>query len=354
MPDPSKTEAATPKRKKEAREGGQIARSQEINTVLILLFALIVLKMVSLTFFFSFEKLFTYYLGHLGEFHWTPARVLFDLRKLAAQMLILISPLFLAVIVAGLAAGFAQAGFFITFKPLMPKFSKLNPITGLGRIFSKQGFAELLRSTIKIFAVGFVAYLTLKQHFPQLLFLEEMGLKQGLFMTAGIVYQLIFRVLMAAALIAVLDFLYQKFQFEQNLKMTKEEVKEELKQAEGDPRTRSRIRAKQRQMGMRRMMQSVPEAVVVITNPVHLAIALKYTEEMPAPIVLAKGAGFVAEKIKEIAKEKDILIIEKPPLARMLFKVDIGKYIPSQLYQAVAEIVAYIYQIKPGLLNSKD
>lgn len=352
MADPSKTESATPKRRREARERGQIARSQEVNTFLIMLLFLITLRFFARTLLDELLAFSTHYLGHLSHFQWTPELLESNVLFFMYNLIRFVFPFFIAAAIGGLVAGIAQAGFSFSLKPIAPKFSAINPIQGVQRIFSMYGLINLLKAVVKIVVVGWVSYATVRKRFPGLMLLSDMPLKQGLLLLSDVIYQLLFRIIVIMAVLAVLDFLVQKRQFEENLKMTKQEVKEELKQMEGSPQTRSRIRAKQRQMAMRRMMAEVPKAVVVVTNPTHLAIALQYEEALAAPRVVAKGAGFIAERIREIAREHKIPILEKPPLAQAIFKsVEIGRFIPPNMYHAVAEIIAYVYQLKASARN---
>ncbi len=352
MADPSKTEPATPKRRQQARDSGQIARSTEVNTFLVLLFTLTTLRYTVHSYLSNLEMVAKHYLGHLGSFEWSLSLFRSNLIYMVLQALTIVYPVFLAAAMAGLLAGMFQAGLKISLRPIMPNPGKLNPLNGFKRVFSLHGLTEFPKSTIKIFLVGLIAYTTVKKRFGELLLLGNIELKLGLLLICDIVYQLIVRILIVLAILAILDYLYQKRQFENNMRMTKTEIKEELKQAEGDPQIRSRIRAKQRQIAMRRMMQEVPKAVVVVTNPVHLAIALKYEDDMAAPQVIAKGAGFIAERIKEIAKENKIPILERPPVAQLLFRtVDLGKFVPPELYHTVAEIIAYVYQLKGVLVG---
>jgi flagellar biosynthetic protein FlhB len=231
---------------------------------------------------------------------------------------------------------------------LTPKASKIDPIKGFGKIISKRSLAELGKAIFKIIIVGWAAFSTLKNDIYLLLPLMYQEKTHIISMLGDISFRVIIRCSCVIFFLAILDYIYQKWEFEQNLKMTKQEVKDEFKQTEGDPLVKSRIRSIQREMARRRMMEEVPKADVVITNPTHLSVALRYSHEenMTAPRIVAKGANNVAFKIREVAKKHDIPLIENKSLAQNLYKLDIGEEIPPQFYQAVAEILAYVYGLK--------
>lgn len=350
MAEPGRTEQATPRRRGEARQRGQVAKSMEVNTVLVLLLGFLVIK-------WSSVPMYNLLSANMREFLSNAYRMSFSVEStpsiityLLYQILKITAPIMGACFLGGLIAGFSQAGFLMTFVPLKPQFSKLNPITGLSRFFNPQMLIELLKSTIKFIVVAFVVYMTLRNKLPVLVDMWHMEARQAFFTIGGIVYLLSIRIILTMLVIAVLDYIYQRYSFEQNLKMTKEEVKEEMRQSEGDPMVKGRIRQKQREITRRRMMAAVPEAQVVVTNPTHYAVALKYTESMEAPKVIAKGSGFIALKIKEVAETNRIPIMQNPPIAQTLYKtVDIGQFVPPGLYHAVAEIIAYVYKVKGGV-----
>jgi flagellar biosynthetic protein FlhB len=241
-----------------------------------------------------------------------------------------------------------QIGFQISTEAMSLKLSKLDPISSMKRFVSLKSLIELGKSIIKILFVGGIAYLVVKSDLKEFPYLVQQEVGQIILFIAKVSLKLFFFVCLAMIVLAILDYIYQRWQYEQDLKMTKQEVKDEFKQTYGDPKVKARIRGVQQEMARRRMMEAVPEADVVITNPTHLAIALKFdAREMIAPRVVAKGAGFVAERIREIAAENQIPIIEEKPLAQALFKmVEIGGYIPAELYRAVAEVLAYVYRLK--------
>ncbi len=258
-------------------------------------------------------------------------------------------PVGLAILTVGVLVNYLQTGGVFTLEPLKMKFDRLNPLAGLKRMFSPQKFIDLFKALFKIIGVFIIIWNTFKSKvFP----LAESNVYHPPLEMAGLLWQLMFTIVLRIALLllalAIFDFYYQRWQYRKSLRMTKKELQDELKQTEGDPLVRSRIRQKQRQLSMRRMMQEVPKADVVITNPTHLAIALKYeAEKMAAPQVLAKGEGHIAAKIKEIATEHGIPLVENKPLARTLYQtVEIGEQIPPNLYQAVAEVLAFVYKLR--------
>lgn len=350
MAEPGRTEKATPRRRGEARQRGQVAKSMEVNTVLVLLLGFLVVKWSSVPMYNLLSANMRDFLSNAHSMSFSAENTPTILSYLLYLVLKITAPVMGACFLGGLIAGFSQAGFLMTFAAIKPQFSKLNPIAGFSRFFTAQALVELLRSTIKFIVVAFVVYITLRNKLPVLVDMWHMEARQAFFTIAGIVYALSIRIILTMLVIAILDYMYQRYSFEESLKMTKEEVKEEMKQSEGDPMVRGRIRQKQREITRRRMMAAVPEAQVVVTNPTHYAVALKYTESMDAPKVIAKGAGFIALKIKEVAETNRIPIMQNPPIAQTLYKtVDIGQFVPPALYHAVAEIIAYVYKVKGGV-----
>ena len=348
--DDEKTEEATPKKKSEARKKGQVPQSAELSTVCTLMVGFLVINAFSNGFITRIYE----YMRHSFS-----ADVLNkNLTDLSVHNLFTTSLLFILtcfipigifVLLGGVAAHLLQTGWLFTTETLKFKFDKLNPIAGFKRIFSPKSLIQLLKA---VFKLSIVVWVIIGTYRDQALPLAELSLLTPSLQTAAKIWRIIFNMIIRICLIllvlAVLDYMYQRFEYRRSLRMTKQEVKEEHKQAEGDPLVKSKIRQRQRQMAMRRMMQQVPKADVVITNPTHLAIALLYDEnKMTAPQVLAKGEGFIANKIKELAKEHRIPLVENKPLARMIYKtVEIGDFIPSNLYQAVAEVLAFVYNLR--------
>jgi len=253
----------------------------------------------------------------------------------------------LVLCIIAILSNYLQTGLIWSVETLTPKMSKINPIEGVKKMFSMRSLVELAKSIAKILIVGWAAFSVLKDNVSHLIPLVYQGKAQIISMLADISLQVTTRCCYVIAILAILDFLYQKWDFEKNLKMTKQEVKDEFKQTEGDPMIKSRIRSIQREMARKRMMQEVPKADVVITNPTHLAIALRYDlENMISPMIVAKGANKVAFRIKTLATENHIPVVENRTLAQNLYKLDIGEEIPPHFYQAVAEILAYVYSLK--------
>ena len=348
-PNQDKTEKATPKRRQDARKKGQVAQSRELPSVMILMMSLGL-------FFFGGGWMFLNLAGFMGDalrsvalFRLADAEsagiLLIDTFRITFKILL---PLMLVVFVAGLAGNVAQFGFLFSTEALAPKWNKLNPLSGLKRLFSLRSLVELVKSIVKILFVAAVAYLLLKKELELIPSLTQQGVGDILAFVARVAFKICLNVSLALIVLAVLDYAYQRYEHEKGLKMTKQEVKDEYKQTEGDPKVKSRIRSIQLETARQRMMEAVPTADVVITNPTHLAVAIKFdAASMVAPQVVAKGAGYVAEKIKQIAAEHNVPRVEDKPLARTLFKiVDIGDTIPVDLYKAVAEVLAYVYRLR--------
>jgi flagellar biosynthetic protein FlhB len=271
---------------------------------------------------------------------------------LMEHFLFIVAPVWIAVFMISIFINLAQVGFLFAPKRIKPDLKKLNFVTGLKKFVSLRMLVDLGKNIGKLVVVGAAAYFTIREEWENLPLLGDMSLIETLLYIISVCFTIFWRCMLAMLILAILDWIYQKYDFEKNLKMSKQEVKDEYKQSEGDPAVKARIRSVQREMARKRMMEAVPEATVVITNPTHLAVAIKYEEGMPAPVVVAKGAGFVAQKIKAIAAENDVPLVENKPLARTMFKAtEIGDLIPAELYRAVAEILAYVYRLK-GLVGN--
>ena len=343
-----RTERATPKRRREARKKGQVAISKEVSSASIFLVGLIVFYLASPGLVHNTTALFkdTYQFIADPKLDATSLRLflLFQIRHFA----IIVLPLMAAILVAGIFANIVQTGFLFSTEALSPKFSKLNPVSGIKRLYSLRSLVELVKSLTKICLVGVIGYAVLKSRFDNLLNLTHYEIVEILIILAREALIIGIAVLGFMIVLALLDYLFQRWHYEKDIRMTKQEVKEEFKNTEGDPKIKARIRALQLEMSRNRMMSMVPDATVVITNPTHLAVAIQYdSDNMDAPKVVAKGAGNLAQKIKDVAKENNVPIVEKKSLARLLYKkVDIGGFIPFDLYQAVAEIIAYIYKLE--------
>lgn len=343
-----KTEKATPKRKQDARKKGQVLKSMELNSALILLLSFLSFKIFAPSIMEEINRFFQFTFAQAGSTELTVNNVngLFWAMIVSTTKMLL--PVVGVAMAGGIIASYGQVGFVFTTETMTPKFERLNPLQGIKRMFALRTFVELLKSLIKIAIVSLLVYSAIKNEFNNFPVLIQMNIFQSTAFLGQLVLNIAFRVGAVLLVLGVIDYFYQRYEYEKSLKMSKQEIKEEFKQQEGDPQVKAKIKEKQRQMSLRRMMQAVPEADVVITNPTHLAIALKYNNEsMGAPLIIAKGQDHIAEKIKEIAREHGIVTYENKPLAQALFKTtEIGDEVPADLYQAVAEVLAFVYKLK--------
>ncbi len=348
-----KTEEATPKKLQDARKEGQVARSQELSTAVLLLAFFVAVKVfvgfIGTRFLGSFKDIYqaidVYALDEFG-----PAMGGAFMRDGLVDILWICMPVFAVAVVVAFGVTIAQVKWQVTTKPLQPKFNKFNPINGFKRIFSKDKIFELIKDVVKIALIFYVAYSDLAKASGAVVALYDFSLEQAIVYVGDFVINLGIKLSAIYLIIGFADFIYQKLKFKKDLMMSKQEVKDEYKQQEGDPQVKGRIKSKMREVSQRRMMQKLPEADVVITNPTHFACAIKYDKEVSeAPVLLAKGADYLAQKIKDAAKEHDIPIVENKPLARMLYyNVDLDSEIPRELYQMTAEVLAYVYKLKNG------
>lgn len=347
MPADEKTELATPRKREEVRKKGQVARSGEITAAVGLIAGLATIRFFGPSMLRTIEQFMVSAFTGLPHAELGPETVISGGMKMLAVTARIVGPVLLATMVAGLAGNFAQVGFLFATQPIVPDFTRLNPIQGLARIFSVRAAAELGKALLKVIIVGYAAYSFLRANYPLVLGMTAMSRGQMGQTVAALTWQLLMRAALVLLVIAVLDYMFQRLQFEKGIRMTRQEVKEEYKRTEGDPVIKSRIRQRQRAVARVRMMQAVAKATVVVTNPTELAIALRYEpREMPAPVLVAKGRRKMAERIREAAKEHDVPIVENRVLAWALFKqVEIGQAIPGDLYQAVAEIIAFVYRL---------
>lgn len=343
-----KTEQATPRKREQAREKGEVAKSAELSSVAVLVAGVSALYLFG-GYMYSQINNMTRTCFSILE---TPERValaFIEMATLSVRFLLLIlAPVFATVLLVAVVVNIMQVGMTFSLKPLTPQFGNLNPIAGMRRLVSKQAMVELVKSLAKLVIVGWVAYVTINSELPTTHELSGMDVASIGAYIIRVILKLFVRVGLLMVVIAIADYAYQKWSFSQRLKMTKHEVKEEHKQDEGDPLVKLRIRRKQQDLTKRRMMQEVPKADVVVTNPVHLALALQYDPKvMSAPRLVAKGAGVIAEKIKAIAREHAIPVVENKELARAMFKnIEIGDSVPEMFYQAVAQVMAYVYRLK--------
>ncbi|MDJ0808648.1 MAG: flagellar biosynthesis protein FlhB [Desulfobacterales bacterium] len=344
-----RTEKPTPKKLQDARKKGQVAQSREIPSAMILLAAL------GFFYFaggFMFQRLQGLIAGSYQRLNEPVLQDALSASSLARwcfdQVFVILAPIMLTLIVVGLLANVSQFGFLLKEDALVPNFKKINPLSGLKRLVSLKSLVELLKSVFKILFIGAIAYLILKQDLDVIPALTQFDIARIMVFTGESAFKIAFFVCLGLIVMAAADFAYQRWQHQKELMMTKQEIKEERKQMNGDPQIKSRIRSMQIEMARRRMMEMVPEADVVITNPTHLSIAIQFdADTMAAPVVVAKGADLMAQRIRETAQAHDVPLVENKPLARSLYKTtEIGDPVPVELYQAIAEVLAYVYRLK--------
>jgi flagellar biosynthetic protein FlhB len=343
-----RTESATPRRREKAREKGQVPKSQEVNslfvlgsgTVMLLVLSRYLTESIGSNAAYLFSEAHILRVDNLGGLQ---VMLVGNLRSMALTL----APIVAVVLVAGIAANLMQVGLKLSPGALAFDVSKLNPITGMKRFFQKRTFVEMIKSILKVGLIGYLSYLVIKGLLLELIASPLLSLP-GIVKLGEDSFQHLMTILLALMVVfAIADWAFQKWQFEQDVKMSRQELKEEAREYEGDPQVKARIRALQYETARKRMLADVPRADVVLTNPTHFAVALKYEQGAPAPIVLAKGADYMAQKIKEIARQSRVPVIENKRLARALYhEVKVGRLIPESLFQAVAEVLAYVYRLK--------
>ena len=344
-----RTEAPTPRRRAELRRQGQFARSLELAPAFGLLAVGVLFYAYGKTLFNRLAWLMTRALEQdLTTRDWTVTAVYRGGLQLELLMLQLIAPLLLVALVAGLVVNLTQTRFLFTTFPLKPNLERIHPVARLRQLFSRRSLVELAKSVAKMGIIAFIAYRTLADNAPILAAVPGMELVAAARMLAQVGLTMVLRVAVALVVLASLDYLYQRYQFERDIRMTKREVLEEMKNIEGDPLIKGRRREAQIRVALQRMMQAVPQADVVVTNPVHLAVALRYdAQEMIAPTVVAKGQRRIAERIVEVARQHRVPVVRNVTLAQALFHtVEVGEVIPPKLYQAVAEVLAFVYRLR--------
>ena len=353
-PGGERTEPATAKKLRDARKKGQVAKSKEVANGTCLLALFLMLKIWVGNTGNSLMEMFPAIYNRIPEFskNYDGAipfhSIIYALRTGTIRILLIAAPFLLIVFVLSFVSDLIQVKWKLTTQPLKPKFNKLNPISGFKRFFSLSSLVELLKSLLKIGIIAFVSYSYLKDQWKNLYVLYGITLKQAIGLIGEMVADLGIRISLVYMLIVAGDYIFQKWKFKEDMKMSKQEIKDEYKQDEGDPQIKGKIRQKMREASMRRMMQNIPKADVIITNPTHYAVAIQYDpNQYDAPFVVAKGTDHLAQRIKEIGRENKVEIVENKPLARMLYaNVDIGQVIPPELYQAVAEVLAFVYNLK--------
>lgn len=344
-----RTEEASAKRRREKEEKGQFAVSREVNSAFALLGSLLVFIFMGGQITQNILNLWGSFFANVGSFSVTEMSVYALLQNIMTAIMIILAPIFIGIVVAVVFSNILQTGGIrFSVSALELNFSRLDPMKGVSRLFSLHSVMELLKSIFKITVIGFIAYKTVRSELDTIPMLMDMGTGQILLYIGEISIKIMVRTLWVVIVLSIIDYGYQKYEYLESMKMTKQEVKEERKETEGNPQIKARIKSIQMQLARKRMMAQVPKAEVVITNPLHYAVALQYQKDtMQAPVVIAKGKNYLAQKIKEIAKEHDVPIVENKLLARTLFKhVEVGGAIPDNLFKAVAEVLAYVYKLK--------
>lgn len=351
--DLEKTEDPTPRRLEQAREEGQVPQSRELSTFLVMMAGVVVMWVIGQWFSSRIVTLVKSGLLFDSTMAMDSTRMVVMLEDILTQALLTVAPLFFVLMIAAVGAPIMMGGLVFAPKALGFKFERMNPLKGLERMFSVHGLAELVKALLKSFLVGGVGAWSIWREKDHIMSLMTQPLNVSLPDFAETVLFSTLLIVTSLALLAVLDVPFQLWQYHKKLRMTKEEVRKEMKETEGDPQIKARIRSAQREMARRRMMAEVPQADVVVTNPTHFAVALKYdADRMGAPMVVAKGADAVAQKIREIARENDVPLLEAPPLARALYAhCELDQTVPAALYTAVAEVMAYIYQLNHWMEN---
>lgn len=345
-----KTEKASPKKRQDARKKGQVVQTKEIGSALSLLLVFYAIQWFSK---YIFDELYGFYavimdFSSRGQMDFNEAHYFSLLKVTLLSILKLSLPFLMIALITGVLVNYFQVGFLFTSETLKFKLNKINPLKGFQRIFSLKSVVEMVKSILKAVGILLICYDYVIGKQNVLSELIVMDIFTGMRTVWDMLLSIVLRCSMFLLVIAIFDYIYKKWENEKELRMSKQEVKDEYKQMEGDPFIKGKIKEKQRQMAMSRMMQEVPEADVVITNPSHYAVAVKYDQETSeAPLVVAKGKDLIAANIKKVARENEVIIVENPPLARALYgSVEIGSEIPYNLYEAVADVLAYVYSVK--------
>jgi flagellar biosynthetic protein FlhB len=353
MAKPEQTEKATPKRRQEARERGQVARSHDLAGAIIFLSVVLVLHALFVPMLNGLQGSAAAYFGRIAERgDLTPGSIAALFVQAGAGVAFIVLIVFGVALVAGIGANVAQVGILFTGVPFKPSFAKLNPITGFKNIFSKRIAVNLGKQLLKLGAVIIIVYTTISANISLFARVGQSMPNSVILMTFDVIFDMAWKFGMFLVVVGLLDYAYERWQLEENLKMTKQEVKDEYRQSEGNPEAKTAVKKRQREFARRRMMNAVPRATVVVTNPTHYAIALEWDEvEMDAPVVIAKGADLIAKRIRDIAREHGVPIMENPPLARTLYdRVELNHPIPPNLYSAVAQAIAFVYKLKRKII----
>lgn len=336
---------ATPKRRQEARKKGQVLKSQELTSAVMLLALVGLLKFWLPSVFSNLADLFRFITASSPE--WNTRSVGEVMMSVTWQCVLILGPIFIASMAAAIAINFLQVGSLFTVEPIKPQISRLSPIQGFKRMFGLKALVQLVKSLFKVAIIGYFLYAVIRDNMNVFPALQGLSVLQSTVILGNLLFELAWKAALTFLIIAFGDFLYQWWDYEKNLRMSHQEIKEEYKQTEGDPQLKAQIKKRQRMMAMRRMMEDLKQADVVITNPTHYAVALKYDLAVhSAPYVVAKGQNEIALRIRAIAEENNIIIMENKPLARALYaQVDLGQVVPSDLYKAVAEVLAFVYKL---------
>ncbi len=347
-----KSEKATPRRREDAKKKGQVFKSADLNSAVILLAGSVAIFTTFPSMISNLEQFTQLYILDRTLADFDSAYAYFLLLEIIKLMAKITLPILMVTFIAALLVSYLQVGFVFSTEALAPKLERINPLEGFKRIFSTRALVELVKSLMKIGITGYIVYTVIKKNFYMLPRFVDMELTATMSVIGSIILEMALKTGTVFIIIGVIDYIYQWYEHEKSLKMSKYDVKQEYKQVEGDPQIKSKQRQIQREASQRRMMAEVPKADVIITNPTHFAVALKYqAETMEAPQVIAKGQDFIAFKIREIAEANHVTIVENPPLARTLFyTTNIGDVVPEDLYQAVAEVLAFVYKQKKKVL----
>ncbi|MFH1374804.1 MAG: flagellar biosynthesis protein FlhB [bacterium] len=356
MPEQSaqeRTEKATARRREKAREEGQVARSTEINAAGVICLGFATVYLMGPHIGSQIKQLLRYTMANAPTIAVSDPTFIKIFGDNMLRFFTILVPLFAVMMAVAFAVNIVQVGFKVTPKAMEPKLEKLNLAKGIKRILSVKSLVTLIRDSLKLIIVGLVAYLAIKSDFESFFLLPDQTITQLAIAMSQLALLLALKIGLVIMVLAILDYVYQKYEFEKSIRMSKQELKDEYKDTDGSPQLKARVRQIQREMSRSRMMKAVPTADVVVTNPTEIAVALKYQpEKSTAPFVVAKGQRLLAQKIRDIATENDIPIVENKPLARSLFEMcEIGQIIPADLYRAVAEVLAYVYRLKGKVLS---
>ena len=347
MADQEKTQQATEHQRREFRKRGEVAKSSELVSVSVLFAGILILTIISTYLIENYQNLQFYFFTHIA-FDLNPSNKGVMASVIFTTLMKILLPVFLTLMIIAVTANVAQTGILLSTESLKFDWGKINPLKKIKQLFfSKDTFFELFKSIVKLFFIGFITFVTAKSFIGLIISSQERQIDDILHITGLVLFRILLNVLMLLLVLGFVDFIYQKFKMEEKMKMTHQEIKDEYKQLEGDPHVKGKRKQKQREMSMNRMMQAVPDSDVIVANPTHFAVALKYDRENDfAPRVVAKGADLVAQKIKEIGRNNNVPIVENKPLARNLFwNLEIGDSIPAHLFKVVAELFAYVYKL---------